>query len=112
MDEILKEIRRYHSLNLITDEEIIPYVELAEMKIKEYIIKDEHLLKAKAFLTLALLGQKLWIKVQQRANEYDESLETFKDIEHWQNYWLNLFNNLTIDKDISNHKGAYQWTAI
>lgn len=112
MDKIVKEIRRYYKLNLIDDEEIIPFIELAQMKIKDFAINTENLLKATAFLTLYFLGPKLWIKIQQRANEYDESLETFKDVEHWQNYWLNLFNSLSANKDISQNTGDLKWKAI
>ena len=60
-------------------------------------------LKARAFYTLALLGQKLWLKIQQRANEYDESLDTFKDVKQWEEYWMDKFYKLTTKKNTSGY---------
>ncbi len=96
MDEILTEIRRYNKLKMIADDEIIPYVEMADFEIEKYSIDDKNLLKARAFYTIGLLGQKLWLKIQQRANEYDESLDTFKDVKQWEESigWINFTNLL------------------
>lgn len=38
MDEILNEIRRYNKLKMISDEDIIPYIEMAEYEIKNMIL--------------------------------------------------------------------------
>ncbi|WP_297901803.1 competence protein CoiA [uncultured Campylobacter sp.] len=103
MDEILNEIRRYNKLKMISDEEIIPYIEMAEYEIKKYDISGLNLIKAKAYMSLALLGQKLWLKIQQRANEYDESLETFKDVKQWEEYWMDKFYKLTTKKNTNGY---------
>ncbi|WP_298019985.1 competence protein CoiA [uncultured Campylobacter sp.] len=108
MDEILNEIRRYNKLKMISDEEIIPYIEMAEYEIKKYDISGLNLIKAKAYMGLALLGQKLWLKIQQRANEYDESLETFKDVKQWEEYWMDKFYKLTTKKNT----GGYFYAAV
>ncbi|CUU82245.1 hypothetical protein [Campylobacter hyointestinalis] len=103
MGEILTEIRRYNKLKMIADDEIIPYVEMADFEIEKYSIDDKNLLKARAFYTIGLLGQKLWLKIQQRANEYDESLDTFKDVKQWEEYWMDKFYKLTTKKNTSGY---------
>lgn len=113
MKEIIDEIRRYQSLRMISDEEIVPYIELALLELPSYGVAPNLTLKATAFLTLSLLGAKLWIKIQQRAHEYDESLETFEDLEKWQNYWKNMLYSLTkADDDKQNDIGAFNYAAI
>lgn len=113
MKEIIDEIRRYQSLRMISDEEIVPYVEQAQIQLSSFNIDLKYELKALAFLTLSLLGAKLWIKIQQRAHEYDESLETFEDLEKWQNYWKNMLYSLTkADDDKQNDIGAFNYAAI
>ena len=113
MKEIIDEIRRYHSLKMISDDEITPYIELALLELPSYGVTPNLTLKATAFLTLSLLGAKLWIKIQQRANEYDESLETFKDLEVWQSYWKNRLYSLTkADDDKNNDIKGFNYAAI
>jgi len=108
LQEIIKEIRRYNALKMISDDEIVPYIEMAEFEMSKYSVDSLNELKAAAFLTLALLGQKLWLKVQQRANEYDESLDTFKDVRQWEEYWMDKFYKLTTKKNTS----GYLYAAI
>ena len=108
MQEIIKEIRRYNALKMISDDEIVPYIEMADFEMSKYSVDCLNKLKAAAFLTLALLGQKLWLKVQQRANEYDESLDTFKDVRQWEEYWMDKFYKLTTKKNTS----GYLYAAI
>ena len=123
MQNIIDEIRRYNKLKMITDDEIIPYIEMADFEIDKYNVKSSETssatpddgagrkdelgssakLKARAFYTLALLGQKLWLKIQQRANEYDESLDTFKDVKQWEEYWMDKFYKLTTKKNTSGY---------
>lgn len=131
MQNIIDEIRRYNKLKMITDDEIIPYIEMADFEIGKYNVKSSETssatpdaslvrdpadgagrkdelgssakLKARAFYTLALLGQKLWLKIQQRANEYDESLDTFKDVKQWEEYWMDKFYKLTTKKNTSGY---------
>ena len=102
MQNIIDEIRRYNKLKMITDDEIIPYIEMAESQIGKYAVEEASKTKAAAFYTLALLGQKLWLKIQQRANEYDESLDTFKDVKQ-EEYWMDKFYKLTTKKNTSGY---------
>lgn len=103
MQNIIDEIRRYNKLKMIADDEIIPYIEMAESQIGKYAVEEASKIKAAAFYTLALLGQKLWLKIQQRANEYDESLDTFKDVKQWEEYWMDKFYKLTTKKNTSGY---------
>ncbi|MBR8466253.1 competence protein CoiA [Campylobacter sp. faydin G-140] len=108
MDEILTEIRRYNKLKMITDDEIIPYVEMTDFEIAKFSVDFKNLLKARVFYTIVLLGQKLWLKIQQRANEYDESLDTFKDVKQWEEYWMDKFYKLITKKNT----GGYFYAAV
>lgn len=108
MQNIIDEIRRYNKLKMIEDNEIIPYVEMADFEIAKFSVDPKNLLKARAFYTIALLGQKLWLKIQQRANEYDESLDTFKDVKQWEEYWMDKFYKLTTKKNT----GGYFYAAV
>ena len=103
MQNIIDEIRRYNKLKMIADDEIIPYIEMAESQISKYSVEEASKTKATAFYTLALLGQKLGLKIQQRANEYDESLDTFKDVKQWEEYWMDKFYKLTTKKNTSGY---------
>lgn len=76
---------------------------MAEPQISKYSVEEASKTKATAFYTLALLGQKLWLKIQQRANEYDESLDTFKDVKQWEEYWMDKFYKLTTKKNTSGY---------
>ena len=103
MQNIIDEIRRYNKLKMIADDEIIPDIEMADFEILKYSVDNANLVKARTFYTLALLGQKLWLKIQQRANEYDESLDTFKDVKQWEEYWMDKFYKLTTKKNTSGY---------
>ncbi len=97
-EQELLEIRRYHDLKGISDAELLPYFEMATTELLDMQIKDSMQSKALCFMTLLLLGQKLWHKIQQRANQYDETLETYKDVEKWEAYWRERLSTLTIKK--------------
>lgn len=43
--------------------------------------------------TLYYLAPLLWIEMQDRVNEYEESLQTFKDVKTFQSYWLDRANS-------------------
>lgn len=90
----IADIRRYNELKNITDEEIVPYIEMAEDELSKMIIPPDKKTKIISYMTLKLLGQKLWHRIQQRANEYDETLETFKDVNRWEEYWQERINAL------------------
>ena len=56
MQNIIDEIRRYNKLKMIADDEIIPYIEMAESQIGKYAVEEASKTKAAAFYTLALLA--------------------------------------------------------
>ncbi|AXH14367.1 hypothetical protein CP985_05645 [Malaciobacter mytili LMG 24559] len=53
-------------------------------------IQQVEVIGSKAFYYLAPL---LWVDMQDRVNEYEESLETFKDVKTFQSYWLDRSNS-------------------
>lgn len=93
--EIL-EVRRYHDLKNMEDEEILPFVESAVDELAGIAITEGREIKAVAYMTLKLLGHKFWLKIQQRANEYDETVETFKDVREWEAYWQNRLDTIIV----------------
>lgn len=42
------------------------------------------------------LAPLLWQKVQDRANEFDHTLQTFGDLEVFQNYWLERSESIPV----------------
>ena len=85
--EIIGQIRKLNELKNIKDEEVIPFIEVALDELQFHKISEIKMTKATAYMTLKLLGVKLWHRIQQRANQYDETLESFKDVEKWEDYW-------------------------
>ncbi|HIE41422.1 MAG TPA: hypothetical protein EYP80_02035 [Candidatus Aenigmarchaeota archaeon] len=60
------------------------------------------------------LAPLLWQKVQQRANEYDETLQTFGDLEVFQNYWLDRSDSIPVTNTESGEtsQGGIKWAAV
>ena len=67
---------------------------MAKKELQDLTIKEEDLDQAKAIKTIIVIAPLLWLKIQQRVNEYDESFETFKDVETFQDFWENRLKNL------------------
>jgi hypothetical protein len=80
-------IRGLHPLKQILDEEICAYFDMALDELVDYDIIPGKENKARSYMTLKLIGQLLWHRVQERVNEYDETLETFRDVSKWMDYW-------------------------
>lgn len=80
-------IRGLHPLKQINDEEICAYFDMALDELVDYDIIPGKENKARSYMTLKLIGQLLWHRVQERVNEYDETLETFRDVSKWMDYW-------------------------
>lgn len=56
----------------------------------------------------------LWVDMQNRVSEYEESLQTFKDIERFQEYWLNRSSSALLafqskDGENTSKSGGLQW---
>lgn len=78
----------------LEDKAITPHLNRAIWDYNDLKFNDEiqqiEVIGSKAFYYLAPL---LWVDMQNRINEYKESLETFKDVKTFQNYWLSRANS-------------------
>lgn len=59
--------------------------DVEDIDFKENVEAKLEVIGCKAMYYIAPL---LWIDMQARVDEYDESMHTFKDIEKFQEYWL------------------------
>ncbi|RLC87220.1 MAG: hypothetical protein DRI37_06350 [Chloroflexi bacterium] len=83
---------------------------------KTFEADDNHFDEVEAVSCKAIyyLAPLLWQKVQQRANEYDETLQTFGDLEVFQNYWLERSESVPImNTDTGETSGGeIRWVAV
>ncbi|PLY06776.1 MAG: hypothetical protein C0625_08000 [Arcobacter sp.] len=61
--------------------------------------------------TLYYLAPLLWVDMQDRAEEYAESVETFKDVKKFQEYWLDRAES-ALTKVTEENKDEIGWLAI
>lgn len=81
------------------DDEITPHLTRADWDYKHVTFEDElQELEVVGSKTLYYLAPLLWVDMQGRADEYDESLQTFKDVEKFQSSWLERANS-ALSKD-------------
>jgi hypothetical protein len=62
--------------------------------------------------TIYYLAPLLWVDMQDRAEEYEESLQTFKDIEKFQRYWLERAESAITSDGNESDDGDMKWAAI
>lgn len=62
------------------------------------------------------LSPLLWVDIQDRTDEYSESMQTFKDVERFQAYWLERCNSAYAltqrSKDEKTMAGGLQWACV
>jgi len=86
----------------LEDDDIDPHLARATWDYKETVFEDElQELEVVGSKTLYYLAPLLWIDMQNRADEYDESLNTFKDVETFKASWLERANS-ALNKDNNN----------
>ena len=56
-------------------------------------------IEAVACKAIYYLAPMLWQKVQERANEFNETLQTFGDLEVFQNYWLERSESIPVTSE-------------
>ena len=61
--------------------------------------------------TLYYLAPLLWVDMQNRADEYAESLETFKDLKKFQENWLDRANS-ALNRTNNDDESEIQCSAI
>ena len=86
------DIKERLKLNGFTDEDLAPHLRRAEYDFRDKIFEsddnDFERVEAVACKAIYYLAPMLWQRVAQRANEYEETLSTFQDVEKFQAYWL------------------------
>lgn len=96
----------------LQDEEITPHLNRAIWDYNTLELTDEmqelEVIGSKALYYLAPL---LWVDMQDRADEYAESLETFKDIEKFQKSWLDRANS-ALNKTNNDSEDEFVWASI
>ena len=118
----VSDVRTLFKLSL-TDEEITPHLKRASREFEsfEFKSKDDEI-EIVGSKTIYYLAPHIWIKSNSNAREFDETLETFSDMEKFQEYWLkrskslaDRYENKDIDGDGEidiQSSGDFSWRAI
>lgn len=108
VEEDIKELFAPLSLS---NEAIAPHLERAELDFNDIefasAIEEKEAIGSK---TLYYLAPLIWSKTSAKAREFEETLETFGDLEKFQEYWLERAN--TITAKYKQNKGSIQWATI
>ena len=91
---------------------ITPHLNRAIWDYKDIEFENElHELEVIGSKTIYYLAPLLWVDMQDRADEYSESLETFKDVDKFQKNWLDRANSaLKNNNDVI--EGEMSWQCI
>ena len=112
-------VRELFALSL-TDEQILPHLKRAKLDYKDisFISQDEEI-EAIASKTLYYLAPLIWVASSAKAREYEETVETFKDTDKFQDYWLNRAESIVKKYDSNkdgkqdiNSGGGVSWEAV
>ena len=107
----INDVRTLFSISL-SDEEITPHLTRAKRDFKGIEFSDdEDELEAIGCKTIYYLSPLIWIAQSAKAREYDESIETFSDIERFQNYWLKRSDEI-IKKYKTDKGDNIKWKAL
>jgi|GEM_PF-2146466 len=83
----IEQLRTLFEMQL-KDERIQAHLDRANFEFKDLKTEDATLLlEVIGCKAMYYLSPLLWVDVQNRADEYDNSLETFRDVEKFQSYW-------------------------
>lgn len=98
----------------IEEEKALAHIKRARLDFMEIEFKNKDLelevIGSKAMYYLAPL---LWSKMQNRVDEYEESLQTFKDIEKFQAYWLDRSSSgLLQNSEPKKQIGDLLWASV
>lgn len=97
----------------LEDNAITPHLSRATWDYKEVVFEDElQELEVVGSKTLYYLAPLLWVDMQNRASEYSESLETFKDVEKFKATWLERANSALNKDDENVTDSEVYWTCI
>jgi hypothetical protein len=94
------DVRERLPLKELSDEAIASHLKRAnrDFKGKAFEEDDEHFDEIEAVSCKAIyyLAPLLWQKIQNRANEYEETLQTFGDLEVFRQYWLDRSDSIPV----------------
>ena len=113
----VEDVRERLALAELKDEEIESALRRATRDYRGLEFEDDdnnydetEAISSKAIYYLAPL---LWLRIQQKANEYDETLQTFEDVDKFQEYWLSRAESIPVKKsDGEIKKGDIKWAAV
>lgn len=98
----IADVRERLPLREIGDELILPHLKRAnrDFKGKTFEADDENFDEIEAVSCKAIyyLAPLLWQKIQNRANEYDETVQTFGDLDVFQEYWLSRSESIPVSE--------------
>lgn len=96
----------------LKDEEITPHLKRATWDYKTVSFEDElQELEVVGSKTLYYLAPLLWVDMQDKADEYSESMQTFKDVEKFQKSWLERAKS-ALKTQNNEIKGEVAWAVI
>ena len=114
----VSDIRERLKLEQLSDEEILPHLKRADrdFRNRRFDPADDDFDEKEAVACRAIyyLAPLLWQRIQQRANEFDETLRTFGDMEVFREYWLERSDSVPfVEEDITAHDtGAIKCRAV
>jgi hypothetical protein len=101
----ISDIRERLKLEELSDDEIMPHLKRAnrDFKGKVFDPADDNFDEIEAVSCKAIyyIAPLLWQRIQQKALEYDETLQTFGDVEVFQEYWLDRSESIPVKDENS-----------
>ena len=106
----ISDIRTLFDISL-SDEQITPHLSRAKKDMKDIAFDDdEDELEAIGCKTIYYLSPLIWIAQSAKAREYDESIETFSDVQKFQNYWKERSQRVV--EKYSNKNSDIRWRVV
>jgi len=113
------DVRERLPLQELTDEQIMPHLRRANRDFRGAIFDadDENFDEIEAVASKAIyyLAPMLWQKIQNRANQFEETLQTFGDLEVYREYWLDRSNSIpyqVADDEAQKFRGGPKCLAV
>lgn len=111
MPVVASDIKELFAPLSLEDSDIYSHLERAELDFSDIEFKSALEEKeAVGSKTLYYLAPLIWSKTSAKAREYEETLETFSDMEKFQDYWLQRANSIV--SRYRQNDGGLQWAAI
>ena len=104
-------VRTLLFLDGLTDPQIEPHLNRAHLDTEDVVFTSAtQELEVIGWKTIYYLAPQLWLLTQRRVNEMDESLDTFKDLETFQDYCLKRSNEAMPSDTTGNEELAWDAT--